>query len=60
MASWCSGITTAHLHSTKPKLRFCAGSNPTSGVSEVCDDENSACSKLAMRTLEKTVKYVHS
>ena len=43
LAMWRRGITTAYLHSTKPKLRFCAGSNPTSGVSEVCDDENSAC-----------------
>ena len=28
-------ITTAHLHSTKPELRFCAGSNPARGVSEI-------------------------
>ena len=27
-------ITTAQLHSTKPELRFCAGSNPAHGVSE--------------------------
>ena len=26
-------ITTAKLHSTKPELRFCAGSNPARGVS---------------------------
>ena len=39
---WCSGyqwrcgvvvITAAQLHSTKPELRFCAGSNPARGVS---------------------------
>ena len=29
-------ITTAQLHSTKPELRFCAGSNPARGVSEIC------------------------
>ena len=43
MTLWCRGvlvITTEHLHSTKPKLRFCVGSNPTYGVSEICDDEN--------------------
>ena len=27
-------ITTAQLHSTKPELRFCAGSNPARGVPE--------------------------
>ena len=28
-------ITTAQLHSTRPELRFCAGSNPACGVSAV-------------------------
>ena len=46
---WCSGyhycrgvvvITTAQLHSTKPDLRFCAGSNPPRGVSEIRDGED--------------------
>ena len=32
-------ITTAQLHSTKPECRFCAGSNPACGVSEICDGE---------------------
>ena len=32
--------TTAQLHSTKPKLRFCAGSNPARGVSEIQDGED--------------------
>ena len=27
-------ITTAQLHSTKPELSFCAGSNPARHVSE--------------------------
>ena len=33
-------ITTAQLHSTKPELRFSAGSNPVRGVSEIgiCKD----------------------
>ena len=31
-------ITTAQLHSTKPELRLCAGSNPA--VSEIRDGEN--------------------
>ena len=33
-------ITTAQLHSTKPELRFCAGSNPTRGVSKIRDSED--------------------
>ena len=33
-------ITTAQLHSTKPELRFCAGSNPVHGVSEIRDGED--------------------
>ena len=33
-------ITTAQLHSTKPELRFCTGSNPAGGVSEIRDDED--------------------
>ena len=38
LAPWC--ITTAQLHSTKPELRFCAGSNPTRSVSENHDGED--------------------
>ena len=33
-------ITTAELHSTKPELRFCAGSNPACGMSEIYGGEN--------------------
>ena len=33
-------ITTAQLHSNKPELRFCAGSNPAHGVSEIRDGED--------------------
>ena len=33
-------ITTAQLYSTKSELRFCAGSNPASGVSEIRDGED--------------------
>ena len=33
-------ITTAQLHSTKPELKFCAGSNPARGASEIRDDED--------------------
>ena len=32
-------IITAQLHSTKPELRFCAGSNPVHGLSEIRDGE---------------------
>ena len=33
-------ITTAQLHSTKPKLRFCAGSNPARGGLDIRDGED--------------------
>ena len=33
-------ITTAYFHSTKPELRFCAGSNPARGMSEIHDGED--------------------
>ena len=33
-------ITTAQLHSTKPELRFCAGSNSAGGVLEIQDGED--------------------
>ena len=33
-------IITAQLHSSNPKLRFCAGTSPAYGVSEICDSEN--------------------
>ena len=33
-------ITTAQIYSTKPELRFCAGSNPARGVSEIRDGED--------------------
>ena len=33
-------ITTAQFHSAKPELRFCAGLNPSRGVSEICDGED--------------------
>ena len=33
-------ITNAQLHSAKSELRFCAGSNPARGVSEIRDGED--------------------
>ena len=33
-------ITTAQLHSIKPKIRFCVGSNPACGVSQICNGED--------------------
>ena len=33
-------ITTAQLHSTKSELKFCTGSNPARGVSEIRDSED--------------------
>ena len=43
-------ITTAQLHSTKPELRFCAGSNPARGMLEIRDGEDlRQWSRLEMR-----------
>ena len=42
-AAWRRGIvvtTTAQVHSTKSELRFCAGSNPACGMSEIRDGED--------------------
>ena len=33
-------ITTTQLYSTKPELRFCAGSSPACGVSEIRDGQD--------------------
>ena len=35
-----SGYTTTQLHLVKPELRFCAGSDPARGVSEIRNDED--------------------
>ena len=39
---WRRGVVVWHpqLHSTRPELRFCAGSNPACGVSEIHDGED--------------------
>ena len=36
----CSGYDYCTLHSSKPELRFCEGSNPARGVSEIRDGED--------------------
>ena len=36
----CSGYDYCTLHSIKPELRFCEGSNPARGVSEIRDGED--------------------
>ena len=33
-------INTAQLHSTKPQLRFCAGSNPARSMLEIHDGQD--------------------
>ena len=33
-------ITTPQLNSTKSELMFCAGSNPTRSVWEICEGED--------------------
>ena len=40
---WTRGVvitTTAQYYSTKSELRFCTGSNPARGVSEIHDGED--------------------
>ena len=41
ITQWCNGYHYRKLPSTKPKPRFCAGSNPDQGMSDICDDEKS-------------------
>ena len=33
-------VTTAQLYSAKPEFRLCTGSNPSCGMSEVCDGQD--------------------
>ena len=33
-------MTTVQLHSSKPELMFCVGSNPARGMSEIRDGED--------------------
>ena len=44
VAPWRRGvvvvITTAQLHSTKPELRFCVGSNPAHSMLEIREGED--------------------
>ena len=66
-ASWRRGvvvITTAQLHSSKPELRFCAGSNPARGVSEIRDGEglwqwSRLEKRLRLSSVNHTTKTIH-
>ena len=60
-------ITTAQLHSSKPELRLCAGSNPARGVSETRDGEDlwqwslleiSLCLSPINRTTKKFIIFI--
>ena len=57
-------ITTAQLHSSKPELRFCAGSNPARGVSEIRDVEDlwqlsQLEISLGLSSVNHTTKTIH-
>ena len=57
-------ITTAQLHSPKPELSFCAGSNPARGVSEIREGEDLwQWSRLEIRlrlsSVNDTTKTIH-
>ena len=62
---WRRGVvvtTTAQLHSTKPELRFCAGSNPARGASEIRDGEDlGQWSRLEIRlnAFRRSTKTIH-
>ena len=50
--SWLRGVVVviiAQLHSTKPELRFCAGSNPARSVSEIRGEDLWQLSRLEIR-----------
>ena len=59
---WRRGVvvlTTAQLHLTKPELRFCAGSNPARGMSEIRDGEDFCqWSQLEVRLQKYTTKTI--
>ena len=44
--------TAGQIYLTKHKLRFCASTNPTGGVSKICDGHNlQQCSRLEIRLI---------
>ena len=70
---YCRGvvvIAAAQLHPTKPELRFCAGSSPACGVSEIPNGEdlclamvfpagNKAKSLLLVNHTTETIHHHH-
>ena len=57
-------IITIQPHSTKPDLRFCAGSNPARGVSEIRDGEDLwqwswLEIRLGLLSVNHTTKTIH-
>ena len=56
--------TAAQLHSTKPELRFCAGSNPARGVPEIRGGEDLTMAPAGNKTkrlssVNHTTKTIH-
>ena len=51
-------ITTAQLHSTKPELRICAGSNHALGGLEIRDGEDLNKAKR-LSSVNHTTKTIH-
>ena len=53
-------ITTAQTHSSKSEIRFCAGSNPVRGVSDIRDGEDLwQWSRLEIRLRLSSVNHHH-
>ena len=55
-------ITTSQLHSTKPELRFCAGSNPARGVLGIRDGEDLYAfrrSTIPQKQFKSLIKFDH-
>ena len=52
-------IITAQLHSTKPELRFCTGSNPACCVSEIHDMVQAGNKAKHLLLVNHTTKTIH-
>ena len=54
---WRRGVllqTAVHMHKTKSELKFCAYSNPSIGVSQICDGQNfSMCLYVSRQILKE-------
>ena len=52
-------IANAQLHSIKPELSFCAGSNPACGMSEICDGNKTENKTKHFSLVNHTTQAIH-